>query len=118
MNKMRAFIGYSIVAIVLVAGMVTLSRMSASPWLKTVVAAFAVAAAIRFVDSLSIMVVGILVVVLTALLPLGFLFAIGMNSGLSPTSYLKFVDVIQAVLPTLVAVLFLAALKRKNSASK
>ena len=100
---------------VLVAAMVTLSQMAASPWLNIVAAVFAITASIRFIESLSVIAVGVLVAVLTAGLPLVLLFAIGANSGLSPLPYFKLVDVAQAVLPTLTAVVLLIWLKRKRT---
>ncbi|MBC2731541.1 hypothetical protein [Thiobacillus sp.] len=113
-KKMRALSGYSIVAVVLIAALVVLSQIAASPWLNAVAAAIAIVAARRFVELLSIMAVGLLVAVLTVGLPLMLLFAVGANSGLSPLSYFEFVDVAQAVLPTLTAIVLLALLKRNN----
>lgn len=116
MRKTHVLSGYLIVAAVLLAAMFVLSQMAASPWLNAVAVAFAIAAAIRFVESLSVMVVGVLVAILTVVLPLVMLFAIGANSGLSPLSYFRFVDVVQAALPTLTAVALLALLKKRKRA--
>lgn len=112
MSKTHALFGYSIIAVVLVTAMFVLSQLAASPWLNTVAAALAIAAAVRFVEPLSVMVVGGLVAVLTVGLPLLMLFAMAANSGLSPLAYFKLVDVVQAVFPTLTAVVLLVLLKK------
>lgn len=112
MSKTHALSGYSIIAVVLLIAMFVLSQLAASPWLNTVAAALAIAAAIRFVESLSVMVVGGLVAVLTVGLPLAILFAIGRDSGLSLLSYFNPIDAVQAALPTLTAVALLVLLKK------
>lgn len=112
MGKMRALSGYLIIVVVLVVATFVLSPLDASPWLLSVVAtALATVAAARFVEVLSVVVVGGLVAILTVGLPLAMLFAIGRDSGLSPLPYFGIVDVAQAVLPTLTAVVLLVLLK-------
>lgn len=119
MGKMRALSGYSILVVVLVGATLVLSPIDASPWLLSVVAtALATVAAARFVEVLSVVVVGGLVAVLTVGLPLAMLFAIGRDSGLSPLPYFGIVDVAQAVLPTLTAVVLLVLLKKWKRAQR
>ena len=113
MAMMRALSGYSIIVIVLVVATFALSPLDASPWLLSVVATvLATVAAARFVEVLSVMVVGGLVAILTVGFPLAMLFAIGRDSGLSPLPYFGLVDVVQAVFPTLTAVVLLVLLKK------
>lgn len=119
MGKMRALSGYSIIVVVLVVATFVLSPLDASPWLLSVVAtALATVAAVRFVEVLSVVVVGGLVAVLTVGLPLAMLFAIGRDSGLSPLPYFGIVDVAQSVLPTLTAVVLLVLLKKRKRAQR
>lgn len=119
MGKMRALSGYSIIVVVLAVATFVLSPLDASPWLLSVVAtALATVAAARFVEVLSVVVVGGLVAVLTVGLPLAMLFAIGRDSGLSPLPYFGIVDVAQAVLPTLTAVVLLVLLKKWKRTQK
>lgn len=119
MGKMRALSGYSILVVVLVVATLVLSPLDASPWLLSVGAtALATVAAARFVEVLSVVVVGGLVAVLTVGLPLAMLFAIGRDSGLSPLPYFGIGDVAQAVLPTLTAVVLLVLLKKWKRAQR
>jgi hypothetical protein len=119
MGKMRALSGYSIIVVVLVVATFVLSPLDASPWLLSLVAtALATVAAARFAEVLSVVVVGGLVAVLTVGLPLAMLFAIGRDSGLSPLTYFGIVDVAQALLPTLTAIVLLVLLKQWKRAQR
>lgn len=114
MSKRRALLAYLIVAAVLIAALLMLSRIGASPWLNAVAVVLAIGVAVRFVESLSVMIVGGLVAVLTVALPFAMLFAMRTDGGMSPLSYLGLADVVQAVLPTVTALVLLVVLKRKN----
>ena len=112
MNKTRIFMGYFIVVAVLVICLMVMSTINVSPWFNAVAAILSVLAAIRFIELLSVTVVGLLVAIFTIALPLSLLFAMGADSDLSPLSYLGVIDFIQYGLPTFSAVGLLTLLKR------
>jgi len=112
MIKIRSLFGYLIVIAVLIAFQGILSQMEVSPWFNIVAVILAISAAVNFVDSLSVTGIGLLVEVLTILLPLILLFVMGVNSGLSPLSYFNMIDILQHLLPMLTAIIFLTVLKR------
>lgn len=118
MSKARMLVGYMVVVVVFVIALLGISMTALSPWLNSAAAVLAILAAIRFTESMSIVVVGVLVATLTIVLPIAMLLAIRANSGLSPLAYLGPVDLAQYALPTLSALALLTTLKRSKRSNQ
>ncbi|MDR1276936.1 MAG: hypothetical protein LBL72_11250 [Candidatus Accumulibacter sp.] len=114
--------GYSIVAVTLIAALIAFQEMGFSSWLNALAVVLAIGAAVKYIDSLSVDGVGSLVASLTIFLPFLVIYAIGIESGVSPYSYFithfKVVDFLEMILPTATALVLTAAIKRFRAAKR
>ena len=104
--------GYAIfVVVLLISTLVTAMLGMLSPWVSTAVALLSVLSAVAYLDALSILAVGILVALVTAVFPISLLFAIGASYKMSPLPYLKGGELLWLALPTVAAMLFMLVLR-------
>jgi hypothetical protein len=118
MTKVRKLVVYSIVIAMLVVNLIVFSQLELSLWLKpwrnAVAVVFSIGIVAKYIKSLSVIGVGLLVAVLTIFCPLILLLVIGKGSDLSLFPYFKAIDIVQLILPTMIAVLLMIALKWRN----
>ena len=106
--------GYVILVVVLLACLFVMAMFGISPWFDIVAAALSVLAALKFLDGLSVVVVGFLVALVTVALPIAMLYAIGAHQGSSPLSSVDAVDVLRLSLPTVTAMLVMQLLRPRK----
>jgi hypothetical protein len=117
--------GYSIVAVTLIAALITFQEMGFSSWLNALVVALAIGAAMKFIDSLSVDGVGSLIATLTIFLPFLVIYVIGIHGDIDISSFSYYfithfnvVDFLETILPTATALVLMAAIKRFRAAKR
>ena len=106
--------GYVILVLVLLACLFVRAMFSISPWFDIAAAVLSVLASLKFLDALSVAVVGLLVAVATVALPIGVLFAMGAHQGWSSLASIDAVDVLRLALPTVTAVVVMHLLRSRR----
>lgn len=113
-NGSARLAGYVILVLVLLACMFVMAMFGISPWFDIAAAALSVLSALKFLDTLSVVVVGLLVALATVALPIGLLFAMGAHQGWSSLDSIDAVDVLRLTLPTVTAVVVMHLLRSRR----
>jgi hypothetical protein len=106
-------IGYSIFIFILILSSVFLSQFSINQWLHFLSPVLAVLASVKFLKYMSVLSVGLIVLLFTAVAPIAILFLMGVSANEPFEKHLTLVLMIQFLLPTIAALATFIILKRR-----